>query len=363
MKPTQLVLAALLLALVAPPAVRADEVDAYIQARLMEQSIPSLSLAVIKDGNVVKAQGYGLANVEHNVPAKPETVYHSASVGKQFTATAVMMLVEEGRLGLDDKISMYLDPIPDAWQDVTVRHLLSHTSGIKTYSYNPQLDLNFRQDYTEAELLQKAASLPPDFAPGAKWSYSNTGYVLLGMIIRKATGEFYGDMLQKRVFTPLGMDTARIVNEADIVPNRAAGYRLVGRELKNQNWVSPSLNTTADGSLYLSVLDMAKWDAALYTEKLLKRSSLEQTWTPVKTADGKTNTYGFGWQLRDANGHKIVEHTGSWQGFSTVITRIPDDKLTVIVLANLAQVNARQLIHDVVGLYLPSVVATGAQRP
>jgi len=121
-----------------------------------------------------------------------------------------------------------------------------------------------------------------DFAPGEKWSYSNTGYMVLGIVIRRASGEFYGDYLRKRVFTPLGMETARIISEEDIIPNRAAGYHLVNGQLKNQEWVSPSLNTTADGSLYLTVLDLAKWDAALYTEKVLKRSSLEQMWTPVK---------------------------------------------------------------------------------
>jgi CubicO group peptidase (beta-lactamase class C family) len=327
------ILAMLVLMLARAGALGAENVDKYVETQMKQQRMPGLALAVVKDGKVVLAKGYGLANVEHNVPVKPETIFQSGSVGKQFTATAVMMLVEEGKLALDDRISKYLKHAPETWKDITVQHLLTHTSGIKTYS---PTDLNMRQDYTEEELVKKAASFRLDFPPGQKWSYSNTGYVLLGVIIRKASGEFYGDFLQKRVFQPLGMETARIINEADIVPNRAAGYRLADGKLKNQEWVSPSLNATADGSLYLTVLDMAKWDAALYTEKLLKRSSLEQMWTPVKTTDGKSHPYGFGWAVQTAGGHKIVAHGGAWQGFMSAIVRYPDDKLTVIVLTNLA---------------------------
>jgi CubicO group peptidase (beta-lactamase class C family) len=347
--PSQPILTALVLSLVAPAALRADEVDALVQAYQTSRHVPGLSLAVVKEGQVVLARGYGLANLEHNVPAKPETVYQSGSVGKQFTATAVMMLVEEGKLGLDDKISKYLDGGPEAWNEITVRHLLTHTSGVK--NYGPR-DLDFRKDYTEEQLVRRAAALKPDFAPGEQWRYSNTGYVLLGVIIHKASGEFYGDFLRRRVFTPLGMDTARIISEDDIVPNRAAGYRLVKGQVKNQEWVSPSLNTTADGALYLTVLDMAKWDAALYTEKLLKRSSLEQMWTPVKTRDGQTHPYGFGWGVEEVKGRKVVEHDGEWQGFTASIIRYPDDKVTVVVLTNLASGNPGKVAHKVAELYL-----------
>jgi CubicO group peptidase (beta-lactamase class C family) len=330
----------------------ANEIDNCVQSQMRRQHIPGLSLAVVKEGKVVVAKGYGLANVEHNVAAKPETVYQSGSIGKQFTATAVMLLVGEGKLRLDDKIKKYLDGTPQAWETITVRHLLTHTSGIK--NYGPE-DLNYRQDYSEKQLLQKVVSLPLDFSPGEKWSYSNTGYILLGIIIRKASGEFYGEYLRKRVFAPLGMDTTRIISEEDIVPNRAAGYRLVNGQLKNQEWVSPSLNTTADGSLYLTVLDLAKWDAALYTERLLKRAALEQMWTAVKTNDGKSHPYGFGWKIGQFRGQKVVEHSGEWQGFQTYIARLLDDKLTIIVLTNLAQADPRKVVYDVADCYLPAL--------
>lgn len=329
----------------------ASKIDDYIRAEMQAQQIPGVALAVVKDGNIVLARGYGLANVEHQVPVKPETIFQSGSTGKQFTATAVMMLVEEGKLSLEDKITKYFTDAPEAWRDITVRHLLTHTSGMTDYP--PDFDL--RRDYTEDELFQRIKTIPLAFQPGEKWSYSNLAYVTLGILIHKVSGKFYGDFLQERVFKPLGMSTARIISEADIVPNRAAGYHLVNGQLKNQSWVSPSLNTTADGALYLTVYDMAKWDAALYTEKLLKRSTLEQMWTPVKLNDGKTHPYGFGWGLGEVRGHRIIEHGGAWQGFKAQITRYVDDKLTVIVFANQIRANQAKLAHDVAAIVNPEL--------
>jgi len=327
------------------------KVDEYIRAAMQAQQIPGLALAVIKDGKMVIARGYGLANVEHQVPVKPETIFQSGSTGKQFTATAVMMLVEEGKLSLDDKITRYFPDGPEAWQNITVRHMLTHTSGMTDY---PQ-DFDLRRDYTEDELYQRIKPIPLVFQPGEKWSYSNPAYVMLGILIHKVSGKFYGDFLQERIFKPVEMTTARIISESDIVPNRAAGYRVVNGQLKNQDWVSPSLNTTADGALYLTIYDMAKWDAALYTEKLLKKSSLEQMWTPVKLNDGKTHPYGFGWALGEVRGHHIIEHGGAWQGFKAQISRYVDDKLTVIVLANQIRTNQSKLAHEVAALINPDL--------
>src|SRR5215813_9193372 len=327
---------------------QSDKVDDYVKAEMTRQKIPGVSIAVVRDGEVVKAQGYGLSNVELNVAATQDTVYQSGSVGKQFTATLVMMLVEAGTMNLDDHISKYIPDAPAIWKDITLRHLLTHTSGISNRIYS---QINMRQDYSEDELVEKIAAFPLDFQPGEKWNYSNSGYVMLGILIHKATGRFYGDLLRERIFAPLGMSTAHIINEADIVPNRAAGYRLVKGELKNQEWVSPALNTTADGSLYLTVQDMAKWDAALYTDKLLRRSSLDMMWTPVKLNDGKTQQYGFGWGFGNARGHRIIEHGGAWQGFTTYIARYVDDKLTIIVLTNLAGANPGKIAHGIAGLY------------
>jgi len=329
----------------------ATKVDDYIRAEMQAQQIPGVSLAVIKNGEIVLARGYGLANVEHQTPVKPETIFQSGSMGKQFTATAVMMLVEEGKLSLEDKITKFFSDAPETWRNITVRHLLTHTSGMADY---PE-DFDLRRDYTEDELYARIKPIPLAFQPGEKWSYSNLAYVMLGVLIHKVSGKFYGDFLQERVFQPLGMTSARVISEADIVPNRAAGYRLVNGQLKNQSWVSPSLNTTADGALYLTVYDMAKWDAALYTEKLLKRASLEEMWTPVKLNNGKTHPYGFGWALNVVRNHRLIEHGGAWQGFKSQISRYTDDKLTVVVFANQARANPATIAHGVAALFIPEL--------
>jgi CubicO group peptidase (beta-lactamase class C family) len=327
-----------------------DAVDNYVAAEMAKEKVPGLALLVSRSGKIVRAQGYGMANIELQVPVKPETIFQSGSVGKQFTATAIMMLVEEGKIGLDDPLTKYFPDAPAAWKEVTIRELLSHTAGFTDYPKS----FDMRKDYTEAEELKMVEAVPLAYAPGTSWSYSNLGYLTLGLVIHKASGEFYGDFLQERIFRPLGMTTTRIISEADIVPNRSAGYRLVKGEVKNQEWVSPTVNTTADGSLYFSVLDLAKWDAALYTEKLLKRSSLEQMWTVEKLKNGKPNSghYGFGWFIESKKGHRVVEHEGEWQGYETVISRYVDDQLTVVVLTNLDAAKPGTIADHVAEMYL-----------
>ena len=327
-----------------------DPVDSYIRAEMSKRQIPGLALLVVRDGKIMKQQGYGFANVELQAPVKPETLFQSGSMGKQFTATAVLMLVEEGKVGLDDPLVKYFPDAPASWNQVKVRHLLSHTGGFGDYPKK----FDFRKDHTEDELLKIVEGIPLGFEPGTKWSYSNLGYLTLGVLIHRVTGQFYGDFLQERIFKPLGMSTTRIINEAAIIPNRSSGYELVKRQLENQEWVSPTLNTTADGSLYFSVVDLAKWDASLNERKLLKPSSYELMWTPVKLSDGKPNKdgYGFGWFIHDDHGHHVIEHAGAWQGFTSNISRYVDDKLTVVVLTNLAGAKPEEITHRVAGLYL-----------
>jgi CubicO group peptidase (beta-lactamase class C family) len=334
----------------------ASTVDSLVASEMRQQNIPGLSLAVVRDGRVVLARGYGMANLEHQVPVKPETIFQSGSVGKQFTATLVMMLVEDGKIRLDDPITTYFPEGPEAWRAITVRHLLTHTGGTTDY---PD-DFDFRRDYTEDELLQRAAAIPLAFKPGDRWSYSNLGYLILGVLIHRVSGKFYGDLLEERIFTPLGMETARVITEEDIVPNRAAGYRREKGVIKNQEWVSPTLNTTADGALYLTALDMARWDAALYGERLLKRASLEQMWTPVRLNDGKTEPYGFGWRVGEVRGQRIIEHGGAWQGFTSYIARYVGQRLTVIVFTNLAGARPGRVAYGVAGLYDPRLAPVGA---
>ncbi|HEV8701780.1 MAG TPA: serine hydrolase domain-containing protein [Candidatus Polarisedimenticolia bacterium] len=352
MKAGFLVLPLLFVVASSAQAAERDPVKDFVTAYIAKNRIPGVALMVRRQGRVVRAEGYGMANLEHRVPVKPETVFQSGSMGKQFTAMAVMTLVDEGKLALDDPVSKYLDA-PAEWKGITVRHLLTHTSGLGDY---PE-DFPMQKDATEDEELKMAMAQKLLFAPGEKWSYSNLGYLTLGVLIHKVSGKFYGDLLAERVFRPLGMTRTRIISESDIVPDRAAGYRIVDDEIKNQEWVAPSLNTTADGSLYFTVLDLAKWDEALEAGKIVSRSSYDAMWSPVRLNDGSSEPYGFGWGIhRAANGHRLIDHSGSWQGFQTYIGRYPDDRLTVAVLCNMAGATPSYIARRVAGMYDAALV-------
>jgi CubicO group peptidase (beta-lactamase class C family) len=330
-----------------------DSVERFVRAELARQRIPGISVAVLRGDSVVLARGYGFANLEHRVPAADSTIYQSGSVGKQFTAAGIVTLAREGRLRLDDSIRRYFPEGPRGWRGITIRHLLTHTSGIPDYTDST---MDYRRDYTEAQLVALAASLPLQFRPGATWSYSNTGYALLGFIVRRVTGKFYGDYLRERIFQPLGMRTARVISESDIVPNRAAGYRLVNGELKNQEWVSPTLNTTADGSLYLTVLDLVQWTRGLNHARMPDSAGLLASWTPVRLNDGGTYPYGFGWMVGDQRGRLRIGHTGSWQGFRTSIQRYPEFDLTVIAMANLDSALPEAISFGIAGMLEPELL-------
>ena len=329
-----------------------DSINSYIAQEMRRQRIPGLSVAVLRGASVQLARGYGLANVELRVPASDSTIYQSGSLGKQFTAAAVVMLSEQGRLRLDDPITRWLPEGKGVWDSITVRNLLTHTSGVRDYADST---FDYRKDYTENQLVRFAASRPLEFSPGARWAYSNTGYLMLGVLVHRVTGRFYGDVLRDLLFRPLGMPSARIISEADIVPNRAAGYQLVNGQLKNQDWVAPSLNTTADGSLYLSLKDLIPWAVALNQARTPDSAVLQAAWTPVKLNDGGLYPYGFGWDLTQQRGHPRIGHTGSWQGFKTALHRYPEFGLTVIVLANLAQAEAGSIAEGVAGIVEPAL--------
>jgi CubicO group peptidase (beta-lactamase class C family) len=340
---------------------RGEKADAIVREAMRTHQIPGVCLGVIHNGHLEKATGYGYANVELKVRITPQSLFQSGSVAKQFTAAAIMMLVTECKIALDDPIVKYLPEAREAaWKDATVRQLLTHTSGIPDIfgendddSYTKGI-LDFHRDYTEDELLHRYLGLTLDFKPGDRWNYSNTGYELLGFLIHRITGVFYGDFLKKRIFVPLQMTSTRIISEEDIVQNRVSGYRIIDGALKNQEWIAPSLNTLADGGLYTNLVDLAKWDAALYSEKLLSRSALDQMWTPVLLNSGKTYPYGFGWELANVNGHPVQFHTGSNQGFWISISRYVRDRLTIVVLTNLDETHSVTLgiAQPVAALYI-----------
>ena len=334
-------------------------VDEVVRAQMREQNIPGVSLAVTRDGKVIKATGYGLANVELNVPMAPQMLLHTESLAKAFTATAVMMLVEEGKIGLDDKIAKYLPEAPSIWNEVTIRRLLTHTSGIRDYfgeDGDPTIDLH--RGFTEDELVRGFAAQTMRFPTGEKWSYCNAGYVILGVVIHRVTGKFWFDFVKERIFDPLGMSATRLINPDDIIKNRVSGYQMVSGGWKNEPWVAPEWKT-ADGMLYTNVFDMAKWDAALYGDILIKHSSLEQMWTPVKLNNGTTYPYGFAWRIREVNGHRLIQHDGVGPAFTTRFARYVNDRLSIIVFMNVGEDDEAamptRMTDAIAAIYIPDL--------
>jgi CubicO group peptidase (beta-lactamase class C family) len=270
-----------------------------------------------------------------------------------------MLQVEDGKLSLSDPVTKFFPDAPETWRAINIRHLLTHTSGIPDY-VGGQID--YRKDYSEGELVRLAYELPLEFPAGSRWNYSNTGYMLLGVVVHQVSGSFYGDVLTARVFAPLGMTTARVIDEMDIVPDRAGGYRLVGDNVKNQTWVSPSLNTTADGSLYLSLRDLIAWDVGVRAGALLEPASWELILQPVRLTSGRTYPYGFGWFLDQRNGQPLRQHGGAWQGFKTQYSFFVGEDLSIIVLANLAQADPERFADGIAAIINPDL-GTPALRP
>src|SRR5215472_11603247 len=336
------------------------QVDEVVRAQIREQHIPGVSVAVMREGKIIKAAAYGFANLELKVPLTTEMLFKSGSLVKQFTATSVMMLVEEGKVGLDDEISKYLPEAPTSWKGVTIRRLLTHTSGIRDFfgeDGDPKLDPH--HDYSEDEWIRLFSAQSMRFSPGDKWSYCNAGYILLGAVIHRVTGKTWFEFEKVRIFDPLGMTSVRLISTDDITANRASGYVLVNKELKNEPWVTPSWASTACGSLYLTVFDMAKWDAALYTERLIRRSSLEEMWTPVKLNNGSSYPYGFAWRTRQVNGHRLMQHDGVETAFTTRFVRYVDDDISIVVLMNLGEdedaVMPTRMTDSVAAIYISSL--------
>jgi CubicO group peptidase (beta-lactamase class C family) len=329
-----------------------EAVDAYVARQQSKHGITGASVAIVKDGEVVHCKGYGLANIEHSVPATEQTVYQIASVTKPFTAAAVMMLVEEGLIALTDPITDRIADLPPAWQAVTIRHLLDHTSGIKSYTSLPDLESRSRRDHSPREVIDLVAGEPLEFTPGDEFRYNNTGYFLLGMLIEQISGKTYSEFLHERIFQPLGMTQTRLNDLSAIIPHRAQGYSLKGMEMRNGDYVSPTLPFAA-GALVSSVMDLVKWDEALHSERVLSKASLDRIWTPATLNDGKTVDYGLGWQIAEVNGHRLRGHTGGIPGFATRFVCFPDDQLTVIMFSNSDHCDATTFAQGIASQVIP----------
>jgi CubicO group peptidase (beta-lactamase class C family) len=342
-----------LLACLVPCAARADAVDDYVQVRMTARHIPGLAVAVLRDGKPIKIRGYGAANVELEAPVTPDTVFPIASVTKQFVAAAVLLLEQDGKLAVDDRIGAYLDNAPEAWTQITIRQLLNHTSGIADV-WN-DLHADRRAPTTPEKIVQLVGAVPLTFAPGTKWNYSNTDYIVLAMIVKKISGVPFEAFLQQRIFTPLGMTRTRLYDPDNVIRGRAAGYERRDGALHNAEYFDPSFAQGGDGGLLSTANDLARWAAALDGDGILNAKSREMMWSGALLANGTTHPYGFGWELRSANQHRWIYHSGSRPGAAAVVSRFPDDRLTVIVLANLSHADTITLARNIAGLYVPSV--------
>jgi D-alanyl-D-alanine carboxypeptidase len=345
----ELLAAALVFGLLCPS--HADSVDDFVKRQMRLRQIPGLSLAVVKEGNIIKAKGYGLANVELNVPATQDTIYEIGSVTKVLTATAIVMLVNDGKMRLDDPITNYLSGLPAAWGGVTVRHLLAHTSGITNKVDASRMDLRF--PFSTNKLFQAIANSPLSSEPGEKSAYSNTGYDLAGLILERVSGKRYADLLKDRIFDPLGMHSTRVNDRELIITNRASGYTIGAKgEVSNNDYVDSSRYFSA-GGVVSSVMDLAKWDAALYTDKLLPKSRLEEMGTPVRLKDG--SMVGLGWGIGSTPLGRGLAGQGRMPGFVAMVARWIDQRLTVIVLANQEVLSPWDIVSGVSERYLPAL--------
>jgi len=319
-------------------------VDSVANAAVAEHRTAGVSVAVVKNGRTILAKGYGFADLENDVPATAETVYRIGSVTKQFTSTAIMRLVEQGKVSLDDTLQKFLPDFPTQGNRVTVRHLLNHTSGIKSYtSLGPKWARVVRLDLAPDSLVALFANEPFDFKPGDQWLYDNSGYFLLGMIIEKVSGKKYGQYLKDEIFTPLGLKSTIYCDQAPLIKHRAQGYTLRPDSTFINAEPLSMTQPYAAGSLCSTVNDLAAWTLALSSGKVVTPASYKLMTTPGTLNDGKPLTYGFGLGIGTVGGHRQVSHNGGINGFISELHHYPDDSLVTVVLTNTGALTAVQL--------------------
>lgn len=344
-----------------------ETVDALLTAAGLRVNIPGAAVVVIRNSGVVFEHGYGVTDLTtlHKIDA--HTNFRLASVTKQFTAMAIMLLIHDGKLKYDETLTNIFPDFPEYGRAITIRNLLNHTSGLPDYEdlmplsdRNKPIEQTQIQDAGVFELLKHQGST--NFPPGTKWEYSNSGYVLLGLIVQKMSGRTFPEFLHNRIFAPLHMDnTVAYVPGKNMVPNRAFGHSLESGRWR-QTDQSPTSATLGDGGVYSSLEDLVKWDAALRRSSLLPADEMQAALQPVAAPgvvepDNMPAQYGFGWFLNPYKGHRRIWHYGETIGFRTAIERFPDDGLTVIVLCNRADLNAGLLALQIADLYFGRTAA------
>jgi D-alanyl-D-alanine carboxypeptidase len=343
--PAHAICALMMLMLAAP--VRADRVDDIISEEMSAQHIPGLALAVMRDGKVLRFGGYGESNTESKTPVTAKTVFAIASISKQFLAAGIMILVQDGKIALDDSVQRFLPDAPVEWRAITIRELLSHTSGLVSDTpgenrFETQLPL---------DAIHAAYGVPLSYRPGQKWQYSNLGYYVLAEIMSRSSGQQWSDFMAHRVFGPLAMSSTRTTDSS--VPDRATGYEWDGKSLNRaREWgLRPS------GAYLSNVEDMAKWDAALAGVFPLSSASKQTMWTAVSQPTGNSFGYGFGWAVDTRAGKRVIYHNGGRSGFKAYFARFPDDHLSFLILTNAGHSDPEPILWQVASTWLPGVDA------
>lgn len=344
-------------------------IDSLLAAEVAEGPIAGLGVAVVKGRDTIVLKGYGFANVEDDVPVTPVTVFRIGSVTKQFTSSAVMQLVEKGKLSLDDTLGAMLSSAPARWRGVTLRQLLNHTSGIPSYTdLGPRWQRRWREDMLTDTIIAMTAGDSMYFPPGTKWRYDNTGYVLLGMILERATGRPYARYLDDTFFKPLGLSGTMYCYNRPVIEHRAQGYDRLGKQFMNAEYLSMT-QPYAAGSLCSTTGDLVKWTYALHSGKVVSATSFALMTTPVGAA--AASRYGFGLQIDSLEKHPRISHGGGIHGFVSMVARYPADSLTVVVLVNSVPAPIGILANNVAriifglpleGIAPPRVTLTQEQR-
>ena len=312
------------------------QLTAEFDKMLSEQFKPGetgCAALVAKNGQIIYRKAFGMADLELNVPMQPEMVFRIGSITKQFTAVAILQLVEQGKISLDDDITKFIPDYPTQAYHISIEHLLTHTSGIKSYTEMKEADKYMRTDMKPEEVIDFFKNQPMDFAPGTKWRYNNSGYFLLGYIIEKVTGKTYQEYIRENFFTPLGMANSYYGDETRIIKNRASGYQPGKDGPENADFVSMTLPYSA-GSLISTVEDLFKWNRAVQSYKLISKESLGRAQTDYKLVNGKSTHYGYGWFLSQLQGSRTIEHGGAINGFLASSVYLPDEDVFVALFSN-----------------------------
>lgn len=346
---TNQMLAASLLFLASP---QIPAVDAFVQAEMERTRAPGMTVLVIQGGETIHRAAYGKASLELDADVTPETKFESGSIGKSFTATAVMLLVEKGDVSLDDPVEDHVDGYPELWKGVTVENLITHTSGIPEYAVVEGLYL--MDSPTREEWFERMSESPLEFEPGSRFSYSNSNYLLLGEVIRKATGKSPSEFIPEAILEPADMTETLWASHRQIIPNRAQGYYIYGPDLINAfEMGTPEMQ--GDGGWITTIDDLAKFDQALRDGKIVKPETLEKMRSHFILNNGRRAGYGYGWFIRTINGNRAISHGGNSTGYASSITHFPDRNLTVAIMCNIYQVSGDSVAQRIAAIVDPEL--------